>query len=76
MRDTPRTFVGTVTVRLASTVSGDVAQSLRGMPALLAGVRVCEVDEVAGTVLVTAQQPTDCGDVAAALERRGCRIRT
>ena len=74
MRETPRTFVGTVTYRLEGTVDAKVLEALSERHELLPGVRVSEVDVPTATLLVTAEQPSDRSDVAAALARLGCRV--
>ncbi len=73
MRDTPRTFVGTVTIRTGE-ISAELAATLRAHDELAPGVTICDMDAEARTVMVTAQHPADRGEVAAALEALGCRV--
>jgi len=75
MRGTPRIFVGTVTLRVDGPRGRLAAEAVREEVARLPGVRVLAVDAAAGTVSVTAHLPVDRGDVVAALERAGCRVR-
>ena len=75
MRGTPRIFVGTVTLCVDGLRVHRVAQAVRGEVARLPGVRVLALDAAAGSVSVTAHLPVDRGDVVAALERAGCRVR-
>lgn len=75
MRETPRTFVGTVTFRLEEQSLPEVVQAAfsEGFE-LLPGVEVSELDVTAGIVMVTAELPVDRGDVVAALGRVGCLV--
>lgn len=73
MRNTPRTFVGTVTFRLEDTAAMGTGHLTDGFD-LMPGVRISEMDVGGGTVLVTALRPTDWNDVVAALARLGCRV--
>jgi len=73
MRNTPRTFVGTVTFRLEDTPGLDAGALAEGF-GLMPDVRISEMDVGERTVLVTALRPTDRSDVVAALARLGCRV--
>ena len=75
MRDTPRTFVGTVAFQLDAVLCRHVAEVVRDHPELLPGVRVADLDTAAGTLMVTAELPADRGEVIDALARLGCRVR-
>ena len=75
MRDTPRIFVGPVTLRLEEPTCRHVADAVRDLDELLPGIRVSELDAEAGTVMVSAERPADRADVVAALGRVGCRVR-
>ena len=74
MRDTPRTFVGTVALRLEGPVTPAVRDALHEGLALLRGVRVSELDAGSGTLMVTAERPVDRAEVTAALCRLGCPV--
>lgn len=73
MRNTPRTFVGTVIFRLEEQVAPDAGALAEGFD-LMPEVRVSAVDSGDGAVLVTALRPTDRNDVVVALARLGYRV--
>lgn len=75
MRDTPRTFVGTVVLRLDGPIQPAVVEAAlsEGLE-LVPGVLVSELDVAAGTLMVTAERPADRGDVVAALSWLGCPV--
>ncbi len=75
MRDTPRTFVGSVVLHLQGRVCAHVADQVRDQVGTLEGVGFCELDVATGTLLVTAERPVDRTDVVAALDRVGYRVR-
>ncbi|HET9649709.1 MAG TPA: hypothetical protein VFP34_15970 [Microlunatus sp.] len=76
MRDTPRAFVGTVAFHIERWTLVDVIESAgSGGWELVPGVQVVELDVSAGTLMITAERPTDRGDVVAALCRLGCTVR-
>lgn len=79
MRDTPRTFIGSVVFLLeepAHTLTSDLTYAeVRTQVARLPGISFCEVDPVAGTVVVTADSPVDRTDIVAVLDRLGCSVR-
>lgn len=75
MRDTPRSFVGTVTLWLEQVPSPHEQERLRAEIAALGGTRLGEFDEAAATVAVTADRPTDRSAVVRVLERAGCPVR-
>ena len=74
MRETPRTFVGTVALRLEGPIRPDVIDELSKSPELVPGVRISDLDASTGTLMVTAERPTDRGDVLAALAGLGCPV--
>lgn len=78
MRDTPRIFIGTVTLRLQAAVCGHLATELhervRACDALLPGVRVSHFDSSNAVIMVTADRPADRAEVVAALHRLGCPV--
>ncbi|HET6698831.1 MAG TPA: hypothetical protein VFG88_07065 [Nocardioidaceae bacterium] len=73
MRETPRSFVGTVTLRLQRVPCPHQRQRARAELAALGGVRLRGFD--AAAVSVTADRPTDRTAVVQALERAGCQVR-
>ena len=76
MRGTPRTFVGTVTLHLEGDVCRHDAQAIRDQVEQLPGVLVSAIDPAGGRVSVTAQRPVDLGEIIAAVERAGARVRS
>ena len=75
MRDTPRTFVGSVVFLLDGPVCAHITDAVHDQVGALPGVSRCTLDVDAGTVLVTAQEPVDRTDVIAVLDKVGCRVR-
>jgi hypothetical protein len=75
MRDTPRSFVGTVTLRLQRVPCPHQQQRARAEIAALGGVRLRGFDAGPAAVSVTADRPTDRTAVVRALERAGCPVR-
>ena len=75
MRDTPRTFVGSVVLVLDGPVDGPVADAACAAVRQLPGVGRCEPDPAGGTLVVTARSPVDRAEVVALLHRLGCRVR-
>ncbi|SFD00815.1 hypothetical protein SAMN04487968_12026 [Nocardioides terrae] len=75
MRDTPRTFVGSVVLLLEAPVGRRTAEDLPAAIGALPGIVRCEVDVAAATLVVTAEDPVERADVVAAVERLGCRVR-
>jgi hypothetical protein len=76
MRDTPRTFVGSVVFVLDGPVFGHIADAVRARVGQLPGIGRCDLDVATGTLLVTAQEPVDRTDVIAVLDEVGCRVRS
>lgn len=76
MRDTPRTFVGTVVFLLDGPVCAHITDAVQSQVGQLPGVSRCALDVAAGTLLVTAQEPVDRTDVIAILDTVGCRVHT
>jgi hypothetical protein len=74
MRDTPRTFIGTVAFRFEEPPRASASQFVEGLVNDLPGVSLCDYDEGAGLVLVTASEPVERADVLALLRRLGCRV--
>ena len=75
MRDTPRTFVGSVVFLLDGPVGGHAADVVRAEVGRLPGIGRCDLDPAEGTLLVTALAPVDRTDVVAVLDRLGWRVR-
>jgi hypothetical protein len=75
MRDTPWVFVGPLVFLLEEPMSDEVAASLGAQVERLSGVSSCQIDSIAGTVVVTAQSPADRAALVAVLNRLGCRVR-
>ena len=75
MRDTPRTFVGSVVFLLDGPVCAHITSAVHGEVGRLPGVSRCILDAAAGTLLVTALEPVDRTDVMAVLDSVGCRVR-
>ena len=74
MRDTPRTFVGSVVFSLNGPVCAHITEAVHTEVGQIPGVSRCILDPEAGTLLVTAQEPVDRTDVLAVLDRVGCRV--
>lgn len=75
MRDTPRTFVGSVVFLLDGPVCGHVTHAVHAALGRLPGISRCELDADAGALVVTAAAPVDRADVVAVLDRLGCPVR-
>ena len=76
MKDTPRTFVGSVVLVLEGPVAAAAAALVRAAIEHVDGISHCDVDASAGTVMVTAQRPVDRTDLVALLHRLGCHVRS
>jgi hypothetical protein len=76
MRETPRTFVGTVMFLLDRPVCRHTTEAVHAQIEQLPGISRCVLDATASTLLVTAHAPVDRADVVAVLDRLGCRVRT
>lgn len=85
MDNTPRTFVGTVALRLEDPVRGptDVIDGSGGATGIdrvvaevtaLVGVGGCSFDEAASLLVVTAREPVERADLLDLLGRLGCRV--
>ena len=74
MRDTPRTFVGSVVFLLQAPVTANVAEAVHAEIGRLPGISRCDLDVASGALLITADVPTDRTDILAALDRLGCRV--
>ena len=76
MRDTPRTFVGSVLLLLDGPVCSHITDAVHTEIGHLPGISRCVLDVATGTVLVTAETPVDRTDVVDARDRLGCRVQT
>ena len=75
MRNTPRTFVGSVLFSIDSPVCDHFIDAVHEEVCRLAGISRCELDTTAGTLVVTATDPVDRTDIVEILDRLGCHIR-
>ena len=75
MRQSPRTFVGSVGVLLDGPPGDHFADAVVAEVEALPGVSRCALDAAAGTLLVTAREPVDRTDVVTVLDRVGCPVR-
>jgi len=76
MRDTPRTFVGSVVFVLDGPVCCHITDAVHLQLGQIDGISRCVLDVATGTVLVTAETPVDRTDVVAVLDRLGCPVQT
>lgn len=76
MRNTPRTFVGSVVFLLDGPVCAHLTDAVHAQIRRLPGISRCELDAAAGTLVVTAEAPVDRTDVVEVLDRLGCQVRT
>jgi hypothetical protein len=75
MRDTPRSFIGSVGFLLQVPVCRHLGEAVLTEVGRMPGIRGCDLDVAAGALVVTADTPVDRTDVLAALHRVGCRVR-
>lgn len=71
MPSTPRTFVGSATVRVAGVVCGHCLDAVLASVRQVPGVRSVAVDHGRQTLTVVADEPVDRADVEAAVARTG-----
>jgi copper chaperone CopZ len=71
MSSTPRTFVGTATVRVTDTSCGHCLDAVQASVRHVPGIRSVAVDHAARTITVVADRPVDRTDVDAAVVRTG-----
>lgn len=74
MRETPRTFVGSVVFLLDGPVCAHITDAVHTHVGRLTGVSRCILDAASRTLVVTAQEPVDRTDVIAVLDEVGCRV--
>ena len=75
MRNTPRTFVGTVVLLLEGPVCAHITDVVHAAVRALPGISRCELDVSVGTLVVTAEAPVDLADIIDILDGLGCRVR-
>ena len=69
--DTTPTFVGTVTFRVEGMTCDHCRNAVTTEVSAVPGVQAVTVDVKAGTVTVSADQPVDQSDIAAAVDEAG-----
>jgi len=68
---TPRTFVGSTTFTVNGMTSAHCERAITQEISAVDGVASVTVDVTSGTVTVTATQPVDRADIAAAVDEAG-----
>ncbi|MEU1466370.1 heavy metal-associated domain-containing protein [Streptomyces sp. NPDC005727] len=68
---TPRTFIGSTTFEVTSVTCAHCVRSVTEEVSRVAGVESVTVDLATGSVTVTASQPVDRADIAAAVDEAG-----
>lgn len=71
INDIPRTFVGTTTFQVEGMTCDHCRQAVTTEISSVAGVQTVAVDIASGTVTVSADQPVDRSDIAAAVDEAG-----
>jgi copper chaperone CopZ len=74
MSNTPRVFVGTTTFVILGMTSDACVRKVNAAVISYAGVRVVDADLLTGLVTVTADQPVNRANLAAALLRAGYTV--
>lgn len=74
MRDTPRTFVGPVVLRLQGPLGSDRADAVREAVATLDDVSLCSLDPAAGVLVLRARAAVDRGEVLSLLRGAGVGV--
>lgn len=69
--DPPRTFVGTTTFHVEGMTCDHCRHTVIAAISSIAGVAGVTVDLTAGTVTLTATQPVDRAEIAAAVDEAG-----
>ena len=75
LNETPRTFVGATTFHVDGMTCQRCHDTVTDQIGRLPGVREVHIDGATGTVTVTAEQPVDRVDVAAAVKAAGYALR-
>jgi copper chaperone CopZ len=68
---TPRTFTGSTTFSVAGMTCAHCERAVTKEISAVAGVDCVSIDLPSGTVTVTASEPVDRADIAAAVEEAG-----
>ena len=68
---TPRTFVGSTTFTVNGMTCAHCERAITQEISAVDGVEAVTVDVASGTVTVTAAQPVDRADIAAAIDEAG-----
>ncbi len=71
LSNTPRTFIGSTTFEVTGMTSAHCVRSVTEEISKVSGVGSITVDLATGTVTVTASQPIDRADIAAAVDEAG-----
>jgi copper chaperone CopZ len=71
MSGTPRTFIGSTTFEVRGMTCAHCHRAVIVQIAAVAGIDSVTVDPDTGTVTVTASQPVDRADIAAAVDEAG-----
>lgn len=71
LNETPRTFVGATTFQVSGMTCGHCQRAVTEEISQIPGVEAVTVDLATGDVTVSASQPIDRADVAAAVDEAG-----
>jgi copper chaperone CopZ len=71
LTDTPRTFLGSTTFAVTGMTCAHCQRAVTEEISAVAGVESVDVDLATGTVTVTATEPVDRADIAAAVDEAG-----
>ena len=71
LSNTPRTFIGSTTFTVTGMTCAHCQRAITQEITAVAGVESVTVDLASGTVIVTAGQPVDRADIAAAVDEAG-----
>ena len=71
LSSTPRTFIGSTTFQVTGMTCAHCQRAVIAEIAGVGGVESVSVDLASGTVTVTARQPVDRADIAAAVDEAG-----
>ena len=71
LTDTPRTFIGSTTFTVTGMTCAHCERAVTEEISSVPGVEGVDVDLTSGTVTVTATEPVDRADIAAAVDEAG-----
>jgi copper chaperone CopZ len=71
LSNTPRTFIGSTTFTVTGMTCDHCRRAVTQEISAVSGVEAVAVDLASGTVTVTAQQPVDRAEIAAAVDEAG-----